>query len=392
MTPRERVLAALDHREPDRVPLDLGGGESTLNIDVYRALLRDLQLSEEILCLDHGIACPSEPVLRRFQIDTRYIYPTLTKINPNPPAEQTDVWHVKRKLIGYYYEITPDGHPLANLRDPEELRDYHWPAPEDVMGSAFMGGTAANRRGKSPVLEDMIRQGEELARRDYAVVFPYGPIGGAFAFAMRLRGFQTFFADLILRPKIAVAIMEKVTEVLVETVQEYIAPLRGYIDVIFFGDDLGTQTGPMISPQTYKKYIKPTHRKIVESLTNATRAKVIIHTDGAVLPFIDDLADIGVSGINPVQVTANGMDTKELKTKFGDKMSFWGGIDTQRVLPFGNEDDVAREVRQRITDLGRGGGYVLTSVHNVQPPTPSQNVIAMFDGAIKYGSAFYSRK
>jgi uroporphyrinogen decarboxylase len=237
----------------------------------------------------------------------------------------------------------------------------------------------------------MVRRGKALAEQDYAVVFPYGPIGGSFAYSMWMRGFQTFFADLVLRPKIADAIMQRVTELLVKTIQEYIRPLREYIDIAFFGDDLGTQVGPMISPQTYRKRVKPLHKKIVEAFKNATGAKVILHTDGTVSPFIEDISEIGVAGINPVQVSARDMNTRELKARFGERIAFWGAIDTQNALPFGTEEEVRSEVRHRIDDLGRGGGYVLTSVHNMIPPTPARNVIAMFDEAARYGGAFYSR-
>jgi len=379
VTPRERVFAALDHKEPDRIPLDMGGITATVNIEVYRDLLQDLRLSEEIFCLDQGIVCPSEAVLERFQIDTRYIYPTITRANSNPPPQRTDAWGVKRKLIGQYYEITPDGHPLAQVKDPDELRDFRWPTAEEVVG----GPT---------VLEAMIRQGEMLAQRDYAVVLEHGLIQCPFEYSLFMRGYQTFFVDLHARPKIALAIMERITEIAVNIIQEYVRPLSDYLDVVMIGDDLGTQNGPMISPLTYRNYIKPMHRRIIESLRSSTRAKVIFHTDGTASPFIDDLAEMGVAGINPVQISAEGMSSKELKERFGDKVAFWGAIDGQNVLPFGTRHDVENEVRRRITDLGRGGGYVLTSVQAVQPPTPPRNVIAMFDEAIRYGSTFYSRK
>ena len=393
MTPRDRVLAALDHEEPDRIPLDLGGGESTFNIDVYRDVLRHLGLSEEIMCISQGVALPSEPVLKRFQIDTRYLYPSIKAINPNPPPEEVDAWGVRRKLLGYYYEIAPGGHPLAKVKGAEELRDYPWPKPAQLIGASF-SASGGNRSGTpaEQIVEDMVRRGKALAERDYAVVFPYGPIGGSFAYSMWLRGFQAFFGDLVLRPKIADGIMQKVTELLVKTIQDYVRPLRDYVDIVFFGDDLGTQVGPMISPHMYRKHVKPHHRRIVEAFRNATRAKVILHTDGTVSPFIDDIAEIGVTGINPVQVSAKDMNTKDLKARFGDKIAFWGAIDTQSVLPFGTEQKVRAEVRRRIDDLGVRGGYVLTSVHNMIPPTPARNVVAMFDEGIRYGSEFCSHQ
>jgi len=373
MKPRERVVAALNHEQPDRVPLDFGGGTSSIHVGVYTNLLAELGRHEDVLSMDSGVACPSEALLEKFHIDTRQVYPEIAKLDTNPPLEKTDAWGVRMRLMGNLYEDLPDAHPLAGIQTVDELREYPWPKSEDLISQATserMAGTA-----------------EKLAGGDYAVVLPFGPLSGPFALSMRLRGYQKFLADLRLRPKIAEAIMDRMASVVVDIVKKYVKPIGEYLDVVNIADDLGTQQGPMISPQTYKTRVKPKHQRIVEALRNSTRASVILHTDGSIAPFIDDFAEVGITGINPVQVSARGMDSRELKEKFGSKMAFWGGIDGQQVLPFGTVEDVKLEVRRRIDDLADGGGYVLASVHHVQPPTPPRNVITMFNEALTYGSS-----
>lgn len=375
MTPKERVVAALNHEEPDKVPIDLGNTISSIHIEAYKELLRHLSLKEERIHVLDGVARstkPSEEILDRFRVDTRYIYPRLKSADDIPPPETVDVWGIKRKFTGYYYDVTKDGSPLMNAKDVYEVNSYHWPNADDMNLD----------------LEDMVSQAEELAKREYAIGFPYIVVG-SFAHSLLVRGYQQFLADTILRPKIAEAVIENISNVMVDLIREYVAPIGKYLDFVFFGDDLGTQTGPILSPEAYRRLVKPRHKKIVEAFKSATNAKVIIHSDGAIAPLIPDLIDVGISGINPVQVTAKGMDSRKLKTEFGDRLVFWGAIDTQRVLPFGKTADVREEVRLRISDLSRGGGYVLTSVHNIQPHTPPENIVTMFEEANRYGSQFY---
>jgi uroporphyrinogen decarboxylase len=158
------------------------------------------------------------------------------------------------------------------------------------------------------------------------------------------------------------------------------------VDVLITGDDLGSQSAPLISPRMYRKLIKPYHAELMSAIKRRTKAKIFYHSDGDIYPLIGDLIDIGVDLLNPVQVSAGEMgDTARLKKMFGDRLSFCGAIDSQEVLPHGTPDDVQREVRRRIKDLAPGGGYVLASVHCLQPDVPPENVIAMFDEALSAG-------
>jgi uroporphyrinogen decarboxylase len=157
------------------------------------------------------------------------------------------------------------------------------------------------------------------------------------------------------------------------------------VDVVMFADDLGTQQNLQISPRLYRAVIKPRQKLLFALVKSHTRARIFLHSDGAIASILPDLVQVGVDIINPVQPTCAGMDTAMLKREFGRDISFWGSIDTQRVLPFGTIAEVADEVRRRIDHLAPGGGFVLAAVHNIQPEVPPQNVAAMFDAALEYG-------
>lgn len=366
MSPKERVLAALNHSQTDRVPIDLGGTVTSIHFLAYKSLLNFLKIDEKIYLINKvgGTVCPSERILKRFNVDTRYIYPKIEPLNENFPKTFVDAWGLKRKFTGHYYDLTPDGSPLANMDSVYEINSYDWPSPEDLGFN----------------LNFMIEQAERLSKEDYAIVFPY-VIVGSFAHALLLRGFRQFLSDLILKPKIADAILDNVTNLMVECIKKYVAPVGKYLDAIFFGDDLGTQTSPIISPNLYNRFVKPRHKRLIEAFKSVSKAKVIIHSDGSIFQLLDGLIEAGVDGINPVQVSAKNMDTRILKERFGEKLVFWGGIDTQRVLPFGKPENVVDEVKRRVHDLAENGGYILASVHNIQPLTPPENIITMFDYA-----------
>jgi uroporphyrinogen decarboxylase len=382
-SPKDRVRMALNHVEPDRVPIDLGGTVTSIHIEAYKELTKYLGIEEKYFSLIEYVgrtAYISDKILEKFNVDTRYIYPSPpipAEINLPPGGrlipEYIDVWGIKRRFVGYYYDIVPDGSPLLNANTTEDIEAFKWPRAEDLGFN----------------LEYMISQAESLASTDYAIGFSYY-IYGPFAFCMRLRGFQKFLADLILRPEIAVTIMDHVTNIMIEVIEKYIKPIGKYLDFIFFGDDLGLQLAPMISPQLFRRFIKPKYRRYVDAFKNASKAKVILHSDGAISPLIDDMIEAGIEGINPVQVSAKGMDSKQLKERFSKKLIFWGGIDTQSVLPFGTPEDVRNEVRTRIKHLAPGGGYILATVHNIQPGVPPENIVAIFDEAVKFGYRFYS--
>jgi uroporphyrinogen decarboxylase len=220
---------------------------------------------------------------------------------------------------------------------------------------------------------------------DYAVMAAIP--GGFITWSQFLRGFEGWFLDLAADPLLAESLMDRVLEMLLAVAGKLLDEVGPYIQIIAVGDDLAFQTGLMMSMPAFRKLIKPRLRRVFDFVRSRCDAKLWFHTDGAVAPLIPDLIDLGIDILNPIQVTAAGMDdTARLKKEFGRDIVFWGGIDTQQLLPFGTPADVRADVRRRIGDLAPGGGYVVNSVHNIQGDVPPENIIALFDTALEFGA------
>jgi uroporphyrinogen decarboxylase len=373
MTHRERVLAALHRQEPDRVPLDLGGTfASTITLKCYQRLKAKLGVEQPTLVMSRRsqVAYPHEEVLLRFDIDTRGIQPRSPsgwqdKVFPDGSYE--DEWGVVRSLPpegGHYYVSGP---PLAGDPDPKRIESHPWPDPHDP---GLVEGIA----------EEAKRLHQET---DFAVILNL-PVGLVHQ-SQFLRGYEEWLVDLLLHPGFAEALLDKVLEIQCIIGERMVEAAGDNIDLLFYGDDIAFQGGPMISPPLYRSLIKPRHRQLFSRLKAKARVPLLFHSCGSVYSLLDDLIEIGVDCINPVQVSAKDMDTRRLKREFGDRLSFWGAIDTHRVLPFGSPEEVRAEVKRRIEDLGPGGGYILASVHNLQPEVPPENILAMFEAALEFG-------
>jgi len=373
MTHRERVLRALNHQEPDRVPVDFGSTRaSVIAWEAYDRLQNYLGIDRPTLFMDRisGRALPDETILQQFDIDTRML-PSQAPIarlgGEELPKSFTDRWGVGWQLTddGRYYGSRP---PLAGDPDISLLRQHPWPDPDD------------------PQLTDgLAKRARELRdRSDCAIVM--GLPGRAFSQCQYLCGFEDWLMSLVANTRFAEALLDRVVEIEVRMIENMLNVAGDAVDVVLCPDDLGMQNSLLISPRTYRQIVKPRHKRLFASIKRHTDAKLLLHSDGAIAPIIGDLIDIGVDAINPVQVSAAGMgDTRWLKKEFGDHVSFWGAIDTQNTLPFGRPEDVRQEVRRRIEDLAPGGGYVLASVHTLQAEVPPENICAMFQAAREYG-------
>ena len=372
MTPRERVLAALNHEEPDRVPIDLAGSLATsINIGAYEELKRHLGYRgpAEVLSLRSMIAQVDEEVLEHYQVDTRSL-PMLGNSRPEarlPDGGYRDEWGVVRTQPHAGGHFMDTGNPLSGKRTLTDLENYAWPDPEDPGYTKGLAEAAQRLH----------------AETDYAVILtlPVGPTH----LSQWLRGFETWMMDLAADLDFHEALMDKVTGLWLRISERMIEAAGANVDIVFYGDDVACQQGPMFRHQTYQKHIKPYQQKILD-LLRSRGAKVLYHSCGSVVTMIDDFIELGIDAVNPVQVSAAGMDTAELKRRFGGRIAFWGGIDTQRVLPQGTPEDVRREVRRRIGDLAPGGGYVLCAVHNLQREVPPENIDAMYKEALAVGS------
>jgi len=368
MTPRERVLAAMAHREPDRVPIDVGGTSfSTVIGQAYERLKAHLRIEAETRYMKRKSrsALLDERVAVRLRADTR---PLL--------AGAPDGWHDVyfddgsfRDEFGVIWRKAGDGHyaPTGNPLGDATLAGldaFSWPDPLNP--------------GRTRGLRAQARELHEGT--DYAVVLSL-PVGFVHL-SQYLRGYEQWLMDIVLNPAFLDALMDRALDwwlALAGTVLEEVGP---YMDVVAFGDDVAFHDRPMVDLGRYRRLFKPRHQKMIDLLKSKSGARVLYHCCGAVKSLIPEFIDIGVDALNPVQVSSAGMDdTAALKAEFGDRICFWGGIDTQRILPLGTPEEVRADVRRRIADLAPGGGFVVAPVHNIQEDVPPENIVAMADAA-----------
>jgi len=369
---RERVLLAANRERPDRVPLDLGGTHaSSITVGAYERLKEHLGVVGPTAYLSKRsrVALPHEEVLRRFGIDTRLVVPRVAE-EPGEadegPDTYVDEWGVERKKLpgGHYYVSRP---AFAEGFTARDLERHRWPDPDDAARYAGLREEARRLREST----------------DYALLM-YLP-ARLMSLGQFLRGFDVWLMDLYDNQTFAEALLERGCDIQLRMIGRLLAEAGEFVDIVNVADDLGMQTGPLISVDLYRRILKPWQGKLYGYIRAHTSAKLLLHTCGSVHQFIPDLIDVGVEMLNPVQVSARGMDAEKLKAEFGKELCFWGAIDTHRVLPFGSKDEVRAEVRRRISELGPDG-YVLGAVHNIQPEVPPENICAMFDAALEYGS------
>ncbi|MCX6030676.1 MAG: hypothetical protein NT169_15440 [Chloroflexi bacterium] len=369
LTPRARLLRALSHQEVDRAPIDLGGTHnSTMCTGAYEALKRFLGVDAptEEISRAFEIVRMDEKLLQQLPVDTRAVF-------ARPPAQTRSHWLDDRTFVDDWgitvhrsensrqFDIV--AHPLAEATIAD-LDHYVWPIVDDDARYAGLREQAQTLHEES----DFAICGATLDTAIYDK-------------AWQLRGMARFLEDLLLDPGFALALLEKVAAVQYRRHELFLAAVGGYLDVITIADDMGSQRGPIMRPALYRAMIKPFHKRYVETIRRFTDAKVLFHACGSIVDLVDDFIEIGVDALNPMQVSAAGMSPENLRRRFAGRMAFWGGIDSQYVLPKGSPDDVRAAVRETLAVMGRDGGYVLGAVHNIQDDVPPENVWAMLDEA-----------
>jgi len=382
MTSRERVLKALNHEIPDRVPLDLGGNQTGIHKNAYRNLVKHLNLPADLGIMDavQQLAKPSEPVLERFHIDTRYIAAGAAsswKGGIVKAVREGRTWHDLTDEFGVRWSM-PDDVPLymditlsplakSTLAD---LRDYSWPKGDDPSRFAGLRERALQLRKDTP----------------YAVVS--GISGVVYETCWYLRGLEQWFCDLKIQPEFCEAMLDRTLTFWLDWFRLFLDEVGDLVDVIMIGDDLAGQNGPLFAPALYRRLVKPRHKQLVQYIRSRTRAKIWYHTCGSCLNFIPDLLDNGIDILNPIQLSARNMNPVALKQRFGRELVFWGGgCDSQHVLSSETPAKVAEHVRQNVRAFMPGGGYVFNNVHNIQGEVPPENIVAMYDAA--YEAGFY---
>ncbi|MCX5647998.1 MAG: hypothetical protein NTX40_02705 [Planctomycetota bacterium] len=379
-TSRERVLAALDHREPDRVPIDLGGNQTGIHKVAYRKLIDRLGLDEKIVIMDlvQQLAQPSERVLERLHVDTRYVAAGGAKSFAGGVVRRERggrVWHDFTDEFGvtwsmpddepFYFDVSHS--PLAGL-SLDEIRAYPFPKGDDPTRFEGLRDRALRLRNETP----------------YAVIS--GISGVVYEICWYMRGLENLFIDMMTQPQVLEAVIDRTLGFWLDWFRLFLDEAADVVDVIMIGDDLAGQNGPLFAPRLYREIIKPRQKRLVRYIRSRTKAKIWYHTCGSVMEYLPDLLDNGIDILNPVQISAKGMDPARLKAEFGDRLVFWGGaIDAQHVLPRASPQEVREHVRRNLEAFKPGGGYVFNNVHNIQGDVPPENVLAMFDAAYEFG-------
>lgn len=379
MTSRERVLKALNHQEPDRVPFDLGGtGMTSIHITAYRNLRAYLGLPPVDIRTDDVIqqlAVVDDDVHALLSTDVRNVAPrssanyNLVFRDEGSYWAYTDEWGIGWRMPkqgGFYYDMY--SFPLASAETVDDVQGYPFPDPVDPARFVALGerARAVHAAGK--------------------IVMLGGLSAGVTEMHSWLRGFEQYYPDLIANTAMTKYLMDRVVELKMAYWEKALAAAGGCADVVVEADDMAGQQRLLFSPATYRTLIKPRHKRLFEFIKKQAPVKIFFHSCGAVRALIPDLIEAGVDILNPVQVSAKGMDSAALKRDFGKDIVFWGGgVDTQRVFGTGTPEQVRDDVKRRIDDFAPGGGFVFATVHNTQANVPPENFMAMWETVEEHG-------
>jgi uroporphyrinogen decarboxylase len=400
MTPRARVLAALRHEEADRIPIDLAGMRSSgINAFAYRRLTGYLGMADEppfMFDIMQQLSQPRIAVLDRFGADAVPLHRAPLGFDPAHPAwKLSPLYPAPSPFIAASLDLLPRPDGGREIRDAAGRILYRKPADglyfEPVYEPLADAETVADIEAwQPPAISDAelgwLRIGARALRAstDRAILGLTGL--KIFEAAQLARGFQRFMEDLAARPALAEALMQRLADAACADLARYIDAVGNSIDIIQVGDDLGAQAGPLLSPRMYRRLVKPYQRQMWQFAKQRSGLPLFLHSCGGIYPLIPDLIEAGVDILNPVQISAAGMNPARLKREFGRDLVFWGGgADTQRILPEGSPAEVRDHVRRQIDILAPGGGFVFTQVHNILANVPPENIVAMFDAALEYG-------
>jgi uroporphyrinogen decarboxylase len=414
MTSRERVLRSIAHKEPDKVPIDLGAMRSTgISAIAYGRLKEYLGMAggaTYVYDVVQQLAEPEDAILDYVQSDVIDLGRaflngdgdwkdfTLPDGSPAKVPSYVDLVsdgaggrltkHADGTVIGvmpkgaFYLSqqcfplLDWDGRDMSVLdRLSDHMSKVTWAAHPTAPGHKPMTPEhqAAVRRTAKRLYETT----------DHAIMAGFG--GNLLEWGEFLFRLDNFLIDLLENPRKSLAVLDKLTEIHLENLEKFLDAVEGYVQIVQLGDDLGSQQATLISPRLYREVFKPRHKLIFERVRRRTGMHVFLHSCGAIADILPDLIEAGVEIINPVQTSCRGMEPGKLKREFGRDVTFWGGgCDTQAILPAGTPEEIDRHVRERIEILAPGGGFVFCQVHNILPNVPPENVVAMYDAVKKY--------
>jgi uroporphyrinogen decarboxylase len=374
MAPRQRVLMALSHEEPDIVPTALGGGSYGIVDDLYFRLLKLLDLGKPVppFRVGHNISYMDDRLLEKLGTDIRYCWPGLLPNSPivsdvNEEKFYDSYGQVWKRALPYYYAGDAVLKGADNVDDIDRL--VRWP---DLADSRWMAGVVDRARMLSE-------------QTDYFVVMRMVASHGPFQTACDLRGTKSFLMDLAINPEFAETLLDKITTVLEGLIKLAMQAGGKYFDMIELpGDDYAGNTNPMMSPAMFRKFIKPCIKRLVIAVKEHNPNTIImLHSDGAITKLLEDIIDLGIDVIHPLEPLP-ATDLTVVKEKFGQQVTFLGGIDISHAMR-GNREEVIAEVKHRIAQLAHGGGYILAPSNHLQADVPMDNLVALFQSAHEFG-------
>jgi len=383
MNSRERIFKALNFQEADKLPYDLAGTTWTgITNGAYQNLLKYKGKTEEQPCWSdviQQIVVPSEEILSEFEVDVRGVFP-LTSHNWDVYSklkdcgdyfEYYDEWGFTHHFPKNGYWFTLVKHPMGMVDFTEEgvVEKGIWPQPGD-------------KRRWAGLREKAIQ-----FRNDGKIVFTKGLCAGLFEMHQRVRGMENALLDPFMFPENSDKLIGKLADLKIEFWDAALNEVGDVVDIVGEGDDYGTQQSQLIDPEQFRQYYKPHFTRLIQFIKQKRPdIKMLFHSCGNVRPIIPDLIEMGVDILNPVHVTATGMEPVQLKKDFGKDIVFWGGgVDSQKILPMGTPQQVKDDVKRNIEALAPGGGFVFSSVHNIQAEVPAENVVAMVEALREFG-------
>ncbi len=380
MQPRERFFTALQHKEPDRVPIDLAGTHVTgISVTAYKNLREYLGFSPDQPFLTdriQQICLPSDDILERYGIDVRGVWPRTSSIDFEDQEDGEFLSHVDEWGLGYrmkkegglWYDLYQS--PLADGTLTEErIANHTWP------------------EGGDPSRFDGLREQAVTFRKEGYPVAMRSLCAGLLEMATRLRGMEHYLMEMVTDKKLAGYLLDKILEIKVGYWEAALDGLGDVLDILVEADDFGTQASQLISPRMFREIVKPRQEELIQCMRQkAPDAYIFFHSCGNVRDILPDFIEMGIDILNPIHFKAEGMEPQRLKKDFGNDIVFWGGgIDTQGTLPQSTPEQVREEVKKQIDILGEGGGFVFNTVHNIQADVPPENIEAMFEAVHEYG-------
>jgi uroporphyrinogen decarboxylase len=401
MTSRQRVIKALNHQIPDRIPIDLGGFQTGIHKKAYIELLDYLGINDELAIMDpvQQLAKPCEELLERFHVDIRYVCahgPDGFKGGIEQNTRDGKLWHDLKDEFGVVWSMSfdpaQDGPDDQQPFDSAQGGELVEPLYMDISHHPLADATIKDienypfPNGGDPTRFTGVREKALELRNETPYAISTGICGVVYETCWYMRGLERWFTDMIENPEFCEALLDKTLEFWLDYFNGFMAEVGDLIDVVMIGDDLTGQSGPLFSPDFYRKVVKPRQKKLVQRIKSLTKAKIWYHTCGACYKYIPELVDNGIDILNPVQIGLPDMEPEKLKEEFGKQLVFWGGgIDAQHILPFAGPKEIREHVRRNIEMFKTGGGYVFNNVHNIQAGVPPENIVTLFEAAYEFG-------